>query len=86
MEITSALSVESREALAAVGAAAAALLAFPGAAAERAGACGGDSGLLPDDPLRDVVDDSLDGLALLVRLDAASAAAKVQLAADCVKG
>ena len=69
----SALSVESREALAAVGAATAALFAFPGACADRA------------DPLWDRVDHSLDGLALMVRLEAAAAAAKVRLAADCVR-
>lgn len=78
----SAWSAESREALAAVGAAFAALVASTGAGAERAGSSGGNR----TDPLRDLVDGSLDGLALVARLEAPVAALKVRLAADCVQG
>ena len=63
-----------------------------GAGAELAGAGavglagGGGVERVWEDPMLDLVDDSLDGLALLVVMESQFAAFKVHLTADCVKG
>ena len=83
-------SAESREALAAVAASAAALAAFAGSGADAlrdADPPGADrlrdtDPLQNADPLRDLADGFLDGLAEVARLEARTAALKVQLAAD----
>ena len=94
MENTTGWSVEGREALAAVGASYAALVGFKGAAARRADPFGADftdlaggdgSDPLWDDPLHDLVDDSLDRLALIGGMEAQLAALKVCAAADYVQ-
>ncbi|HSO89704.1 MAG TPA: HNH endonuclease, partial [Arthrobacter sp.] len=80
-------SAESRQAWEAVAASVAALAAFTGAGADSSDASGADpsgdveSDPLWADPLRDLADACLDGLAGLARLDARSAALKVRLAA-----
>ena len=81
MESRAAWSAESREAFAAVAASAAALAAFTGSGAERTDPPGADA-LRDADPLRDLADGCLDGLAEVARLEARTAALKVQLAAD----
>ena len=80
MESSAAWSAESRAALAAVAASAAALGAVMGAGLDHADPPGAD----PDqaDPLRDLADGCLDGLAEVARLEARTAALKVRLAAD----
>ncbi|CAN7385265.1 DUF222 domain-containing protein [Arthrobacter sp. LjRoot78] len=84
MDSSTAWSAESREAMAAVSASAAVLASSFGAGAERAERAEvPDAGLPPEaDPLRDVADACLDGLAELGRLEARTAALKVRLAAD----
>ena len=67
--------------MAAVAASAAALAAFTGAGADRTDSSGADA-LRDADPLRDLADGCLDGLAEVARLEARTAALKVQLAAD----
>ncbi|MCU1510708.1 MAG: endonuclease, partial [Arthrobacter sp.] len=78
MESRAAWSTEGREALAAVAASAASLAAvgFAGAGADRS------DPLRDADPLRELADACLDGLAELARLEARSAALKVRLTAD----
>ncbi|WP_139164260.1 HNH endonuclease signature motif containing protein, partial [Arthrobacter sp. ok362] len=80
-------SAESREALGAVAASAAAFVACPGpgVACPGAGAESADlrADSLPDaDPLRTLADDCLDGLAEVARLEARTAALKARLTAD----
>ena len=86
MKSNAAWSAESREALAAVAASAAALAAVTGAGADRPDSSSTDpsgaDALRDADPLRDLADGCLDGLAELARLEARTAALKVQLAAD----
>ncbi|MEC5178741.1 HNH endonuclease signature motif containing protein [Arthrobacter sp. CG_A4] len=93
MDIRTAWSAESREAMAAVAASAAVLAGLTGAGAERSDppAAGPrrdahpllGAGALPGaDPLRDLADSCLDGLAETARLEARTAALKVRLAAD----
>ena len=84
---SAAWSAESRETLAAVAASAAALAAVIGAGAGPTDPSGADRPRNADrlrdvDPLRDLADGCLDGLAELARLEARTAALKVQLAAD----
>ena len=82
MESRAAWSAESRAALGAVAASAAALAALTGAGgADRTDPPGADR-LQNADPLRDLADGCLDGLAEVARLEARTAALKVQLAAD----
>ncbi len=77
-------SPESREALAALAASAAALTVISGDGADQPDLCGTD--LLQDaDPLRTLADGCLDGLAALARLEARTAALKVRLAAEYVQ-
>ena len=76
-----------RETLAAVAASAAALAAVIGAGAGPTDPSGADRPRNADrlrdvDPLRDLADGCLDGLAEVARLEARTAALKVQLAAD----
>ncbi|WP_346927894.1 DUF222 domain-containing protein, partial [uncultured Arthrobacter sp.] len=85
-------SAEGREALAAVAALTAALDSFtvPGADPTGPSVSGADhvgSQAVPlwDDPLRDVADACLDGLAEVARLEARAAALKVRLAAEYVR-
>ena len=86
MKSNAAWSAESREALAAVAASAAALAAVTGNGADRpdssSTAPSGADALRDADPLRDLADGCLDGLAEVARLEARTAALKVQLAAD----
>ena len=82
MKSNAAWSAESRAALGAVAASAAALAALTGAGgADRTDPPGADR-LQNADPLRDLADGCLDGLAELTRLEARTATLKVQLAAD----
>ncbi|CAI3795962.1 HNH endonuclease signature motif containing protein [Pseudarthrobacter sp. MM222] len=76
MESTTAWSTESREALAAVAASIASLAAIACPDTDRS------DPLRDADPLRDLADACLDGLAELARVDARFAALKVRLAAD----
>ncbi|MET3920631.1 DUF222 domain-containing protein [Arthrobacter sp. UYEF20] len=88
MESSTAWSAESRAALAAVAASAAVLAACTGAGQADLPAADPlrDAGLLQDaDPLRDLADACLDGLADLARLEARTAALKVRLAAEYVQ-
>jgi hypothetical protein len=85
-----ACSAECRRALEAVAASAASLAAFTNAGADhsdRPGAKGlrGTDRLGGADPLRDLADDWLDGLAEVARREARTAALKVRLAADYVR-
>ncbi|WP_427006795.1 DUF222 domain-containing protein [Pseudarthrobacter sp. H2] len=82
MDSRTAWSAGSREALAAVAASAAVLAAFAGA--DRPAPPGADP-LRNADPLRDLADDCLDGLATVARLEARTAALKVRLAAEYVQ-
>ncbi|MET3920512.1 DUF222 domain-containing protein [Arthrobacter sp. UYEF20] len=91
MESRAAWSVESRDALTAVAASAAVLAAFTGPGVDRTDPPGADplrdvdplrSADPPADPLRDLADACLDGLADLARLEARTAALKVRLAAE----
>ena len=84
--------VEGMEALAAVAALTAALDSANGRGADRIGpsaSCAGHiepgAGPLWDDPLRDLADACLDGLAEAARLEAGVAALKVRLAAEYVR-
>ena len=87
MEST-AWSVESREALAAVTASMAELAVFAGAGADHGDLSSADrlrgagSDPLWADPLRDLADSCLDGLAGMARVEAGFAALKVLLTAD----
>ncbi len=90
MDGNAAWGADSREALAAVAASAAVLVAFTGAGADRADLPGvdplRDADPLPGvDPLRGLADDCLDGLASVARLEARTAALKVRLAAEYVQ-
>ncbi|MBP1135988.1 hypothetical protein JOE31_002220 [Arthrobacter sp. PvP023] len=78
MDSSTAWSGEMREAMAAVLASTAALSSIIETGMDRAGPPG-------TDPLRDLADDCLDGLAELARLEARTAALKVRLAADYVE-
>ncbi|MGO4190505.1 DUF222 domain-containing protein [Arthrobacter sp. YAF17] len=85
-------SAEGREALAAVAALTAALNPVTAAGADQTGPSGSGadhvrSGADPlwDDPLRDLADACLDGLAELARWDARSAALKARLAAEYLR-
>ncbi|MET3950306.1 DUF222 domain-containing protein [Arthrobacter sp. UYEF36] len=89
MESSTAWSLESREAMAAVAASVAALAVFTGSGAENADPSGSssigdaESDTLRDaDPLRELADACLGGLAELARRDARSAALKVRFTAD----
>ena len=88
MEST-AWSVESREALAAVAASVAALAALTGPGQDLSDPSGidpsRDADPRRDDPLRDLADACLDGLAEVARLEARTAAVKVRLAAEYVR-
>ena len=77
-------SPESREALTAVAASAAALTAISGDGTDQPDPCGTDH-LQDADPLRTLADGCLDGLAALARLEARTAALKVRLAAEYVQ-
>ena len=81
---TAAWGAESREAVTAVAASVAVLTAIIGAGADQADLPGADR-LQASDPLRDLADACLDGLAELARLDARSAALKARLAAEYVR-
>ena len=85
-------SAEGRDALAAIAAVTAALNSVTGAGAHRLDPSGSDHTGLPGadpfrgvDPLRDLADDCLDGLAEVAGLDARSAALKVRLTAEYVQ-
>ena len=86
-------SAEGREALAAAAALTAALNSVTGAGADQAGPPGSGAGypvsaddpLQDADPLRDLADACLDGLAEVARLEAGAAALKVRLAAEYVR-
>ncbi|MET4137572.1 DUF222 domain-containing protein [Pseudarthrobacter sp. PvP090] len=88
---STAWSVESREALAAVAASVAALTALTGSGDAESAPPGVDpfrdaeSGLFLADPLRDLADASLDGLGGAARVEAQFAALKVLLTADYVQ-
>ncbi len=84
MDSGAAWSVECREAVEAVAASVAALAACIGAGADHADLPGTDF-CLAADPLRDLADACLDGLAEVARLEARSAALKVRLAAEYVR-
>ncbi|MET4096105.1 hypothetical protein ABIB51_003053, partial [Arthrobacter sp. UYCu712] len=89
MEGSTAWMADSRAALAAVAASAAALAAFTGAGAAQTDPSGPDplrnaAPLEDADPLRDLADDCLDGLADVARMEARFAALKVRLAAGYV--
>ncbi|MGY2746621.1 DUF222 domain-containing protein [Arthrobacter sp. UYCu723] len=84
MDSRTAWSAESREALAAVAASAAVLAAFTGAGADRTDPPAADP-LRDTDPLRNLADACLDGLAEVARLEARTAALKVRLAAEYVQ-
>ena len=91
MESTTAWSAESREGLKAVAASVAALsaLAFPagtnGVDESGTGPLGNDAAFGDANPLRDLADACLDGLAEVARMDARSAALKVHLSAEYVR-
>ncbi|CAI3795568.1 HNH endonuclease signature motif containing protein [Pseudarthrobacter sp. MM222] len=92
MDSTATWSVESREALAAVAASMAALaaLAFPGAGGDGFDGSGtgpleNDSALGDADPLQDLADAYLGGLAEAARMEAGFAALKVHLTAGYVR-
>ena len=88
-------SAECREAVDAVSASAAALAAFTGAGPDRSETAdtnpfrpaspSGTDPLQAADPLRDLADACLDGLAEVARLEARAAALKVRLAAEYVR-
>ncbi len=87
VESRAASSVDSGAAVEAVAASVAVLTGLIGAGAGHADLPGADAlrdadGLCDADPLRDLADGSLDGLAEVARLEARTAALKVQLAAD----
>lgn len=84
MERRGAWSADSREAVAVVAASAAALGAVAGADLDHVDPSG-TGGLRDADPLRDLADGYLDGLAEVARLEARTAALKVRLAADYVR-
>ena len=84
MDSGAARIVECREAVEAVAASVAALAACIGAGADHADLPGADP-LHGDDPLRDLADECLDGLAEMARLEARFAALKVLLAAEYVR-
>lgn len=78
MESNAAWSAESRAAVEAVAASAAELVAFVGACEDRSDQPGAD-------PLRDLADGCLDGLAEVARIEARTAALKVRLTTEYVQ-
>jgi hypothetical protein len=77
-------SAETREAVEAVAASAAVLVAFTGVGADRSDPPGADP-LRNTDPLQNLADGCLDGLAVVARMEARTAALKVRLTAEYVQ-